>query len=151
MKTHEKEKLLDTKVRYVSGSRINIPTFKMSVCDDPDVLEDTKTCHMDKNSFSEVQVEENDEEELSEDENLLRCQTWKSRNSILSRYSEISFRNLRLDFQNIFVLIGFLIFFIIGLFLGASIVSFYLCKKGNFILRDSNETVTLSQQFDMVL
>ena len=154
MKTHEKDRLLDTKVSYVSGSKMNVPTFKMSLCDEPDVLEDSKSFQMDKNSFSEVQMEENftdDDEEISENTNFLHCRASKSRNSVFSRYSEISFRNFRHDYQYIFVLASFLIFFITGFFFGSIFVKLFMCEKGKVILRDLNETITLAQQFDMML
>ena len=74
-----------------------------------------------------------------------------SRNSIFSWYSEMSFRKFKGEYPFIFVLISFLMFFISGLFFGAILVKLYFCDKGNFNLKDLNGTITLSEQFDMIL
>ena len=62
----------------------------------------------------------------------------------------MSFRKFKEEYQYVFVLIIFLMFFISGLFFGAILVKLFLCDKGNFNLKDLNGTITLSEQFDIV-
>ena len=115
--------------------------FKMSLCAEADQYV--------QNGCSEDLMESslNENEEPGEDVRFLSA----SRNSIFSRFSEISFKKFQKDYQFIFVIISFLMLFISGLFFGAILVKMFLCEKGNFDLKNLNGTITLSEQFDLML
>ena len=144
MKTQENETdSLETK----SDALKSVPTIKMSLCGEPDdALEELE----DHNNPPEDQLDESlTHENVATAENTQFL--YASRNSIFSRYSEMSFRKFKREYQVIFVFISFLMFFISGLFFGAILVKLFLCDKGNFNLKDLNGTITLSDQFDMIL
>ena len=148
MKTQENETTgVDRIDHSESKAQKSIQPFKMSLCvESDDALEDSE----DQNKPPEDQMDEsltNDNVVTAENTQFL----YASRNSIFSRYSEMSFRKFKEEYQFIFVLITFLMFFISGLFFGAILVKLFLCDKGNFDLKDLNGTITLSEQFDMML
>ena len=148
MKTQENETTLVDRIdQSESKAQRSIQTFKLSLCvESDDALEDSE----DQNKPPEDQMDEsltNDNVVTAENTQFL----YASRNSIFSRYSEMSFRKFKEEYQFIFVLITFLMFFISGLFFGAILVKLFLCDKGNFDLKDLNGTITLSEQFDMIL
>ena len=148
MKTQENETTLVDRIdQSESKAQKSIQTFKMSLCvESDDALEDSE----DQNKPPEDQMDEsltNDNVVTAENTQFL----YASRNRIFSRYSEMSFRKFKEEYQFIFVLITFLMFFISGLFFGAILVKLFLCDKGNFNLKDFNGTITLSEQFDMML
>ena len=117
--------------------------FKMSLCVEPGAVED-------QNNHPEDEMEESHTHDTVEtDENTKFL--YVLRNDIFSWYSEMSFRKFKGEYPFIFVLISFLMFFISGLFFGAILVKLYFCDKGNFNLKDLNGTITLSEQFDMIL
>ena len=132
---------LNTEHSPGSENKIGIPMFKMSLCAEAD--------QNFQNGCSEDLMESslNENEEPGEDVRFLSA----SRNSIFSRFSEISFKKFQKDYQFIFVIISFLMFFISGLFFGAILVKMFLCEKGNFDLKNLNGTITLSEQFDLML
>ena len=148
MKTQENETTLVDRIdQSESKAQKSIQTFKMSLCvESDDALEDSE----DQNKPPEDQMDES----LTH-ENVVTAENtqflYASRNSIFSRYSEMSFRKFKEEYQFIFVLITFLMFFISGLFFGAILVNLFLCDKGHFDLKDLNGTITLSEQFDMIL
>ena len=148
MKTQEKETVcLDTIDPTKYEAQKHIPTFKMSLCVElDDALEESE----EENNTPEDQLDES----LSH-ENVVKAENtqflYASRNSIFSRYSEMSFRKFKKEYQYICVLISFLMFFISGLFFGAILVKLFLCDNGNFNLMALNGTITLSEQFDMIL
>ena len=148
MKTQEKETAgFGTIDPSKSEAQQSVPTFKMSLCVEPD---DAAEELEDENNPPEDKMDENHTNEyLQTAENTKFL--YASRNSIFSRYSEMSFRKFKEEYQYFFVLITFLMFFISGLFFGAILVKLFLCDKGNFNLKDRNGTNTLSEQFDMML
>ena len=148
MKTQENETTGEDRIdQSESKAQRSIQTFKLSLCvESDDALEDSE----DQNKPPEDQMDEsltNDNVVTAENTQFL----YASRNSIFSRYSEMSFRKFKEEYQFIFVLITFLMFFISGLFFGAILVKLFLCDKGHFDLKDLNGTITLSEQFDMML
>ena len=147
MKTQENETTGVYRIDHSeSKAQKSIQPFKMSLCvESDDALEDSE----DQNKPPEDQMDEsltNDNVVTAENTQFL----YASRNSIFSRYSEMSFRKFKKEYKYIFVLISFLMFFISGLFFGAILVKLFLCDKGKFNLKDLNGTITLSEQFDMI-
>ena len=136
----EKETVsLETIEQSKSEAQKSVPMFKMSLCVEPGTVEDSE----DQNNHPEDEMEESHTHEIFE--------TDEKGNSIFSWYSKMSFRKFKGEYPFIFVLISFLMFFISGLFFGAILVKLYFCDKGNFNLKDLNGTITLSEQFDMIL
>ena len=148
MKTQENETTLVDRIdQSESKAQRSIQTFKLSLCvESDDALEDSE----DQNKPPEDQMDES----LTH-ENVVTAENtrflYASRNSIFSRYSEMSFRKFKEEYRFIFVLITFLMFFISGLFFGAILVKLFLCDNGNFNLNHLNGTISLSEQFDMML
>ena len=130
-----------------SEAEKNVQIFKMSLCVyHDDALEESE----DQNNPPEDQMNESlthENVETAENTKFL----YASRNSIFSRYRDMSFRKFKREYQFIFVFISFLMFFISGLFFGAILVKLFLYDKGNFNLKEMNETITLSEEFDMIL
>ena len=148
MKTQENETTGVYRIdQSESKAQRSIQTFKLSLCvESDDALEDSE----DQNKPPEDQMDEsltNDNVVTAENTQFL----YASRNRIFSRYSEMSFRKFKEEYQFIFVLITFLMFFISGLFFGAILVKLYIFNEGNFNLKDLNGTITLSEQFNMIL
>ena len=114
MKTQENETTgVDIIDQSESKAQRSIQTFKLSLCvESVDALEDSE----DQNKPPEDQMDEsltNDNVVTAENTQFL----YASRNHIFSRYSEMSFRKFKEEYQFFFVLITFLMFFISVVFL----------------------------------
>ena len=125
-----------------SDSSLQVPTFRMSLIDKENDATD---------AFENQDNRLHPHEEPTEASRFLNPQMSASKQSIFSKYSEMSIAQLRKDYQLVFVLISFLMFFISGLFSGAVLVKMFLCKEGNLTMANLNGSITLSEQFDMML